>query len=188
MSRSNRPNCVLKQAGPRISTVSYRRTLAQHRQRTSPSRKTRHLHNGKPGLAKPCIWCGRESHPRQPCTAKAATCNRCHKKGHFANMCRSSKSTNAIPKHDMGFLGLMTASSGSKWDVDMQVDGDPLSFKIDTGADETVISDRTCRQHFGDRKLMAPIRRLCGPDRKALKAVGTVQLPLAFWASSSSRV
>ena len=38
-----------------------------------------------------CQWCGRQGHTRQMCPAKDATCNNCHKKGHFQAVCRSTK-------------------------------------------------------------------------------------------------
>ena len=38
---------------------------------------------------KQCIYCGR-THIRRACPAFHQTCNKCHKKGHFANVCMST--------------------------------------------------------------------------------------------------
>ena len=37
-----------------------------------------------------CYFCGYSKHPRPRCPAREATCKKCQKKGHFANVCRSS--------------------------------------------------------------------------------------------------
>ena len=36
-----------------------------------------------------CFFCGNARHPRSKCPAREVTCNKCHKKGHFAKVCRS---------------------------------------------------------------------------------------------------
>ena len=36
-----------------------------------------------------CFFCGNARHPRSKCPARDVTCNKCHKKGHFAKVCRS---------------------------------------------------------------------------------------------------
>lgn len=38
-----------------------------------------------------CQCCGRQGHTRQMGPAKDATCNNCHKEGHFQAVCRSTK-------------------------------------------------------------------------------------------------
>ena len=37
-----------------------------------------------------CFFCGIRKHPRTSCPAREDICNRCHKKGHFAKVCKSN--------------------------------------------------------------------------------------------------
>ena len=46
---------------------------------------------------KQCKYCGR-THIRGACTAFHQTCNKCHKKGHFANVCMS---TNKLSRYQI---------------------------------------------------------------------------------------
>lgn len=38
-----------------------------------------------------CVWCGNNTHPRDNCPAKDATCRYCEKKGHFEKVCLKKK-------------------------------------------------------------------------------------------------
>ena len=44
---------------------------------------------GRSAAAK-CFFCGNRKHPRTSCPAREAICNRCHKKGDFAKVCKSN--------------------------------------------------------------------------------------------------
>eukprot|EP00731_Ephydatia_muelleri_P017300 Em0010g398a len=77
-------------------------------------------------------------------TAWEATCNNCQKRGHFSACCRASKictiggEAQEESCKDTSFLGTI---GGDTWNVDMKVNGlHSLNFKIDTGADVSVIS------------------------------------------------
>ena len=41
-----------------------------------------------------CYFCGFARHPRTKCPAREATCHKCQKKGHFAKVCKASKTKN----------------------------------------------------------------------------------------------
>jgi hypothetical protein len=98
-----------------------------------------------------CSWCGNEpSHPRSLCPANKVTCNKCKKLGHFSKVCRS-KVTNEI-EVDIQSGEVSNLSSVSKkffigsvggnskpWKVEILFEGTPLTFKVDSGADVTVI-------------------------------------------------
>ncbi|XP_072324752.1 uncharacterized protein [Scyliorhinus torazame] len=50
-------------------------------------------HPATPAVKMPgpqCYFCGQAKHPRKRCPARDATCSACGKKGHFANVCRST--------------------------------------------------------------------------------------------------
>ncbi|BES96129.1 tetratricopeptide repeat protein, tpr [Nesidiocoris tenuis] len=109
-----------------------------------------------------CYRCGSsEYHNFQTCKAKDATCKSCGKIGHFAAVCRSPQKAQKLheiandfdPNDDNGsvkaesiILGSITIGSVQSLDwfvqpffVEIDVDGFPIQFKIDTGADITCI-------------------------------------------------
>ncbi|KAM7281966.1 uncharacterized protein ISCGN_002124 [Ixodes scapularis] len=127
---------------------------------------------------KPCRWCGREAHPRSVCPAKNAGCNRCKKKGHFVTVCKSSTSVNSLV-HEQGFVGAAASPQTAKWDIEIFVDETPVVFRIDTGADETVLPAATFQKVFAKcHKLSEPQRRLHGPDGRPLKVMGSAWMKL----------
>lgn len=60
-----------------------------------------------------------------------------------------------------------------------------LRFKIDTGADEAVISSHTYQQLFHQYKLRTCLKRLCGPDDTHLKVKGTLCLRTTAFGKST---
>ncbi|XP_064468600.1 uncharacterized protein K02A2.6-like [Ornithodoros turicata] len=78
-----------------------------------------------------------------------------------------------------GFVGVATSTStSSKWDLEPLVNGISLPFRIDTGADESVLRETVFNEHFPELKLRQPLRTLCGPDGKPLNVVGMATLQL----------
>ncbi|XP_064470170.1 uncharacterized protein K02A2.6-like [Ornithodoros turicata] len=159
-----------------------RSTTKKHHQKASESSEN--------SRSKTCRWCGRDPHPRQQCPAKTAICNKCKKKGHFALVCRSSSTVHAIEaQQDVGFVGIAGGDSSTRWDISVLLNGRPHFFKIDTGADETVISYETFCQH---RKpgitLTTPKRQLHGPDGKPLQIEGTVDCDLELNGKTAKQV
>ena len=103
---------------------------------------------------KPCGRCGFKTHTGTQCPASGKVCKKCNKKGHFATMCRSK----AIEEVDMYqevsqeeyFLGEVKTPSpkakknrGKPWVVTLDINTKPVQFKIDTGADISVMSEAT---------------------------------------------
>lgn len=43
-----------------------------------------------------CFFCGYSKHPRSKCPARDATCNKCHRKGHFFKVCRSQRPIDGV--------------------------------------------------------------------------------------------
>jgi transposase InsO family protein len=149
-----------------------------------------------------CKWCGRQpAHQRASCPAKDVTCNNCRKKGHFAKVCQSSaaagniKSIFAQPAsdaifeddtYDALFLNTLSDSSATDaWRADIIVDGKAsISFKLDTGADATVIPWSTYQKHL-TQPLQPSDKRLFGPNRAPLDIAGMFRATLT-WRSASS--
>ena len=76
------------------------------------------------------------------CPASEAKCHKCGKRGHFQRMCRDVVNTiesRYISKDD-AFLG--SVGETQPWTTQLHLNGHPMTFKIDTGADVTVVSER----------------------------------------------
>ena len=141
-----------------------------------------------------CQWCGYERHERNICPAREAKCNFCHQKGHFKSVCRKkgqqvhflqdgSQNTprqgvnsRASEDHD-DFLGYITKDMGRistmdrNHDICVKLNNIPLSFRVDTGADVTVIDKVTHDSYFTDKLLRKSSAKLRGPDLKELNIV-----------------
>ena len=114
-----------------------------------------------------CLNCGGKRHPLDHCPAKAATCFKCGRNGHYANLCLGGKkpSINTINETDDAstYLLLLDATCNSvtfpKPVVNASVQ--PLTaphstnipFKVDTGADVSILSKPDYIHTFQDPEL-----------------------------------
>ena len=99
-----------------------------------------------------CTRCGQTPHSRTQCPARDQICHKCKKKGHFQKLCRSKA---VLPKgvrevqedSEDDFMGAVHADSEAidaahnPWVTSVNLNKRAITFKIDTGADVTVISD-----------------------------------------------
>ena len=106
-----------------------------------------------------CSRCGKSPpHGRQHCPANQATYHRCHKKGHFKHCCKTKvpgveeieQEGDSHLTSDSGeeFLGTVNAdavSTSKPWTAMVQLNKRTLEFKVDTGADVTVIPETAYR-------------------------------------------
>ena len=125
-----------------------------------------------------CGWCGKSpSHQKRQCPAKDAICHKCSKRGHFQSVCRSNKvaefHTKTPPEKEAAFLGVLTGQEypGSPWSVKLSLNGKPMRFEIDTGAEVTVIPPKT-HQDIGSPTLYPSTKILRGPSNKPLAVRG----------------
>jgi len=90
-----------------------------------------------------CDHCGKSpGHVGQNCPASATTCQKCSKKGHWGSVCRAAHTVGEI-EEDYAFLGeVRTKRNEDIWSVDLTLNNSLVRFKIDTGADITVIPER----------------------------------------------
>lgn len=119
------------------------------------------------------FWCGDSPpHGRLNCPAKEATCGRCGKKGHYTSVCRSTARVGEV-QEDISdiFLGNICGTGKDPWKVDVQLGGRTITFHIDTGAEVTVIPERSLKQ-IGVVSLQPPNRTLRGPNQTALQVTG----------------
>lgn len=152
---------------------------------TKPNQANR---NGKQQHKKPpfpssntkgsCQRCGKAAHDRQHCPARDADCRECGKKGHYAKMCRS-KRLNEVRNEDEEFVFLGEVDIGevnSCCQAEILVNDNPTKFKLDTGADSTVISDS--EPWLVGVTLKRPKSQLYGPGHRRLDVVGMLSTEL----------
>jgi hypothetical protein len=125
-----------------------------------------------------CTRCGRRpAHDKAQCPARNQTSNKCKKLGHFAAVCRTSKKvrnvqTNQDSAEEDAFLGTVShESSDADWTIELTLQGKPAQLHIDTGAEVTVITERTWKG-VGQPPLELPDRTLRGPDSTAIATLG----------------
>ncbi|XP_026020736.1 uncharacterized protein K02A2.6-like [Astatotilapia calliptera] len=116
------------------------------------------------GESKPkCQRCNRVHDKRENCPARNKRCRKCNKLGHFEVVCKTKmlKEVRAEAVEDSDedsffigelFLGAVIepkttvieeSGSDADWDIELLVNGSPVDFKIDTGADTTVMTETT---------------------------------------------
>ena len=102
-----------------------------------------------------CTNCGHHHNRGATCPAKGKKCRTCGKPNHFERVCRSSKKVNNVPeinetrpanpvnrpKSPKYFLGSIDQHDEEPpWRTKLTMNGRAVDFKIDTGADVSVIS------------------------------------------------
>ena len=125
----------------------------------------------EPSKGKVCGRCGKfPSHKVQQCPAKDVTCHKCGKRGHYQTVCRS-RTVGDVTTGDDVFLGTIQEDKSEPWTVTVLVNNKPITFKLDTGADVTVISKSLSNQ-IVEGTLQPPKKTLLGPDQKTLPVIG----------------
>ena len=117
-----------------------------------------------------CMHCGStsENHLRLKCPTRDATCVKCKKRGHFTKVCLSTpKRVNEITADDAEeqddtdseddgfFLGVISNKDEKvkQWSEEIEVNGMTIKFKLDMGADVTVIGDSIYSHFFSNTNL-----------------------------------
>ena len=112
------------------------------------------------------------------------TCFQCHKGEHFKSQCFSQRTSQKVLDKEMDsakgevetvFLGPVGKGVGS-WMANITVCGQPLLFKIDTGADVTAISEEDYRK--------IKWKELQGPSNQPLPVAGEFIGSLAYQGKS----
>ena len=149
---------------------------------------------------KNCRKCGSATHPKQSCPARDATCFRCNRRGHFSSQCLSNtialvttqpEQPQAGPQQqdqEMKYLDTVENDQQNFWEVQVSIDDAPVKFKVDTGAEVTVISEGTWKSLELKKPLQQSNVSLCGPDRTQLKVLGKILLDNAFMAGKPKRL
>ena len=126
-----------------------------------------------------CTRCGKSPHSRQQCPARDAICRKCSKKGHYQAVCRSKHSVGAVhaEQEEDVFIGTIqeqvptVSAGGNPWIATVSLNGLPTEFKIDTGADVTVITEAAIA-NFDGITLEPASKSLSGPSQHPLHVCG----------------
>ena len=157
-----------------IDSLNYRKSAGKQTEST----RHRKSPQGRSASNMKCYRCGKEPHARSLCPAKEAVCHTSKKKGHYSSQCFKKKSigdvsTGAHNEQSQGYydtLFLDTIDTGQKtmWNVTIQVEGNDVCFKLDTGAEVTVVGEKVLHS-LNSKKLQTATKRLCGPDQTPLE-------------------
>ena len=132
---------------------------------------------------KSCYKCGAQpSHPPSRWPARDVTCSACKKRGHYAKVCKSSKRVQSVDDGSSDDdVSVMTigetvsmVENNSTWKTNLLVGNTNVKFKIDTGADVTVIPEDMFRRCKLGR-LQSTSKKLFGADQKGLRVIGEIR-------------
>ena len=156
----------------------------QQRRRDSIARSDNGRGRGTAPRRPKCTRCGRSKHQNGArCPAKDAPCHKCNRKGHFSSQCFSKTvagRTNELSL-DTAFVGTVTSTQQMSWTTILLIKGREVSFKLDTGAEVTAISEETYHQLGGGKlQQQTKVLRLFGPARQTLDVLGQFVTTLRY--------
>lgn len=111
---------------------------------------------------KSCTRCGKEQHSKDKCPAKDSICHKCNRKGHYAAQC-FAKTVAEVQEEaylDTAFLDTMSSGHEKSWITTVRLEDQEVTFKMDTGAEVTAISEKIYQQL--SKKLSKPDKVLYG--------------------------
>ncbi|XP_049513384.1 uncharacterized protein K02A2.6-like [Dermacentor silvarum] len=124
-----------------------------------------------------CGFCGRQRHSRKDCPARKSVCHYCRKLGHFAEVCMK-KNRNEL----LDSVELHNVDSRRARYIDILVNGHPAEFKIDSGAEVSVVSP----SFPGRPRVLDDVEgEVLGPGEQSLHVLGTFKATLQ-WGDKST--
>ena len=145
--------------------------------------------NGKTPEAQ-CSRCLCQPHPKRLCPARESKCHKCSKVGNWEKACKSQSDkrvgdVNFLGRQEEEFvLGELTelyavqGRTGDSWKAEVSFNGLLAEFKLDTGADVTVIPPSLYHSLQPTPLLSRTTRLLMGPCKQKLSCLGTFTVEL----------
>ena len=178
----------------KVAAIQKKKQNSHRRYKPNTEEKKRDFQGSEPDSSdKKCYRCGRSPlHRRHDCPAKSNKCYNCQKIGHYASVCKG-KSISAVEQGSDSdsetevFLGEVRSKNNtdSKWHVDLHIGDTSVTFKLDTGADVTVIPEAV----YNNAKLK-PLsksnRKLFGPGHSPLSVKGVVKTQLKMASGNTT--
>lgn len=131
-----------------------------------------------------CSYCGSMSaHPRRDCPASGQQCSTCKRRGHFSKMCLSKKNANLveIDEDDENEIFCGAVSSDQQdWRRHVKVDSEEIDFRIDTGADVSILPFKKYVEYFQHKQIFPTNRVLVGPGNGKLSVLGVIKVSLKY--------
>ncbi|XP_071575575.1 uncharacterized protein [Temnothorax nylanderi] len=125
-----------------------------------------------------CFRCGGK-HLANKCTLdRNIKCNNCGTPGHLQKVCMSAKRSNTNQIEEV--LLLEHTEFRDKFFETLMVDGRPLRFEIDSGAAVTIVSTRTLREHFQNRRPCSTSLQLITFCKTTIQIVGVVPVTVTL--------
>ncbi|GLV33436.1 hypothetical protein CBL_20175, partial [Carabus blaptoides fortunei] len=132
--------------------------------------------------AKKCMRCGKDhKRDQQNCPAINFTCHKCQKTGHWAKVCRGAMVKRIDGEENkVAFLGEVRDDNEKQWRVPIQINNQTITFKIDTGADVTVLPAGQYTHLFQQNERNLPTRTLYGAACTKLQVNTRVSATLSY--------
>ena len=153
----------------------------------APSSSKSHARPQKQRSTSFCKWCGKDPHDGKDCPTIRSICHNCKKTGHFSSVCQSEKKhLNEVVEQPSAaggdlFIGSIgTAPQSVTSDpvrFKVKVDCKEVIFKLDTGADVTVMP--AAESHDQLNRLTPATKKLYGAGNRELKVVGKYTVKLS---------
>ena len=159
--------------------------------------------NARPTSAtptKPCYRCGKGDHHHTKCPHKESVCHSCRKKGHLSRVCRSksqpqaskpnprAKQTHAVvaSREDGGDEDLHLYRMGQNGDASkvltctLQIENKAVDMEVDTGADVSIISEKTHQQLFPHISLKPSPIQLTTYTKEVIPVKGQIPVRVRY--------
>lgn len=114
-----------------------------------------------------CGRCGKTEHTgTERCPARSSACNKCNKTGHWQSQCKTKavREVTETDEQEEYYMGSVNAkTSDEQWTVQLLIGATPVKFKIDTGADASVMCEETFNMLIPERELKQTSVSLTSP-------------------------
>jgi transposase InsO family protein len=177
----------LKEMKSEPADVDFVKKSPRKRNTNKPSKQKAHTHppEKKSESSSSCTYCGKGNHPRKKCPANNAECFKCKKRGHFSTVCKSTKTAHLVEQEELPdgeefFLGAISDGSTQSWTKAICVDDSEIVFKVDTGADVSVLPYSVYRKSLSDKPIFPVNSKLRGPCGNNLEVLGAIKCKLSY--------